>query len=131
LSTVDTTAKKKTKNEQVAKMEEMLPDEACHTQLNRSAISVWRLIQGDHSGDVILHNTMRFDVQLAYVQPMLDEGYFQQNTLVEAIRSAVIKAVEDVVGSSIDEKGMQFHPVVMEVRKSKMLHRETISFDLS
>ena len=112
-------------------MSEMLVDESCHIDSKPVLISARDLLQNDFSGDVILHNTMRFDVQLSHVQPMLDHGDFDKIMLVEAIRKAIVTAVEDVIGIELDGRTINGGAFVSPVLKSKMLHRETIHFDLS
>ncbi len=112
-------------------MSEMLVDESCHIDSKPVSISAKDLLQNDFSGDVILHNTMRFDVQLSHVQPMLDNCDFDKTELVNAIRKAIVQTVEDVVGSGLDGLSIPGGASVVPVLKSKMLHRETIHFDLS
>jgi hypothetical protein len=109
-------------------MSDLLPDEACHVRDDFRIYSMSELELKDSSGDVILHNTMRFDVQLAYIQPMLDYGEVDKQELVIAIRNAIVAAVGDVVGDGLDDV-----PILgaCPVSRSKMLHRETILFDFS
>lgn len=106
-------------------------DEACHIDSKPVVISARELLQKDFSGDVILHNTMRFDIQLSHVQPMLDNCDFDKMVLAEAIRKAIVTAVEDVIGLGLDGRPIHGGALVSPVLKSKMLHRETIHFDLS
>jgi hypothetical protein len=112
-------------------MNEMLMDEYCHLSGKPIFISGTDLLKKDFSGNVILHNTMRFDVQLSHVQPMLDNCDFDKTELVNAIRKAIVQTVEDVVGSGLDGLSIPGGASVVPVLKSKMLHRETIHFDLS
>jgi hypothetical protein len=74
---------------------------------------------------------MRFDVSLAWIQPMLDDGDVDKNELAEAIRESIIKAVDLVIGKGLDGIPIPGGAAVLTEPKSRMLHRETISFDLS
>ncbi len=110
--------------------DDMLEDEAYHARLSKP-ISLKELMNADLTCNVVLHNTMRFDVQLAYIQPILDD-YIDKQEIVDAIRNAIVGAVKTVIGTSLECGGPLPHaPMVSLVSKSKMLHRETISFDLS
>jgi hypothetical protein len=84
----------------------------------------------DHTGDVVLHNTMRFDVQLAHVQPMIDDGDVDVAQLAERIREAIIGQLDDdiSIGHGWDLRQQVF---VRVAKASRMLHRETITVDLS
>ena len=108
-------------------MSDLLPDEACHIPVASEPVckTLAQLIEEDHTGDVMLHNTMRFDVQLAHIQPMLDDGDVDKRKLIEAIEEAILDAVEAQTG--ISKAGA----LVIDVKRSRMLHRELISVDLS
>jgi hypothetical protein len=112
-------------------MSELLPDEACHLTNELRLYTLRELRHKDLSGVVKLHNTMRFDVQLAYIQAMLDYGELDKQDLTEAISNAIVGAVEEVIGNAFGgvpfKSGAQRRPV----KRSKMLHRETICFDVS
>ena len=116
-------------------MSEILPDELCHMNCHAdgkpAVVSCGDLRNVDFSGEVMLHNTMRFDVQLAYIQPILDDGDIEKDELIKAIREAITREVDRVVGQGLDGKTIPGGAFVIPVSKSKMLHRETISFDLS
>jgi hypothetical protein len=77
------------------------------------------------------HNTMRFDVQLAWIQLMLDDGDVSKSDIAEAIRAAIVKAVDEVLGTGLDGRSIPGGAFILPEPTSKMLHRETIAFDLS
>lgn len=85
----------------------------------------------DWEPHVIPHNTMRFDVQLAYVYGIFEDGDVTKDQIVEAIRTAIIKAVDDTIGKGLDGIPIPGGAMVFDEPHSMMLHRETISFDLS
>ena len=85
----------------------------------------------DREPDVMPHNTMRFDVQLSFFYGILDDGDVTKEQVVEAIRTAIIKAVDDTIGKGLDGVPIPGGAMVFDEPHSVMLHRETISFDLS
>jgi len=112
-------------------MSEFLEDELCHMNKEPVTLTSFELADYKSNGEVILHNTMRFDVQLAHVGPMLQCGEVQKADIVNAIRDAIIEAVDDVLGTGLDGTPIPFGGKAEVETKSKMLHRETIMFDLS
>lgn len=80
---------------------------------------------------VIPHNTMRFDVHLAHIQPMIDDGDVNVAELSDAVRNAIIATIELVVGRGLDGRPIPGGAMILSEPETKMLHRETISFDLS
>ena len=117
----------------MAKAKRILEDEACHMKDNGRVMTGLEMIdafdRGDFDGEVKLHNTMRFDVQMAWIQPMLDDKDPPKDVLIKAIRNAIVKAVADTcgLGDGHEHCGPFIHPV----RSTQMLHRETISYDFS
>jgi hypothetical protein len=117
----------------MAEAKKILEDEVCRTKDNGRLMTGLELIEaferGDFDGEVKLHNTMRFDVQMGWIQPMLDDKDPPKDVLVKSIREAIIKAVADACGLGDGYKhcGPFSHPV----RNTQMLHRETISYDFS
>lgn len=109
----------------------MLKDEECHVPREPVILTARELFEGDFSGDVILHNTMRFDVQLAHIQPMVDDGDVNKDNLVKTIRDAIIEAVDRVAGKGLDGVPVPGGAFVVPVKGSQMFHRETICFDFS
>lgn len=101
----------------------MLPDEACHMQSRIYSMS--ELLNEDHSGSVMLHNTMRFDVQMSYVQPLIDSGEVDVSEMAAEIRESIKRIIDRFVGAGLDGCPVEIH--VYPVKKTKMLHRETIS----
>ena len=85
----------------------------------------------DFDRDLIPHNTARFDVQLSYLQPLIDEGDVDVQQLVGRIREAIIGAVEQSLGPLMECEAIPGGAFVQVVEKSAMLHREHIAFDLS
>ena len=81
--------------------------------------------------DVITHNTMRFDVHLAHVYAFLDDGTQTKDRIAEAIRKAIIKAVDDTLGVGLDGVPIPFGGESIIYAETVMLHRECVSFDLS
>ena len=81
--------------------------------------------------DVLPHNTMRFDVELCHVQQILDEGTVTKDAIAEAIRAAILKAVDETVGVAIKCSSVSKLARAREYRRTVMLHRESICFDLS
>jgi hypothetical protein len=79
----------------------------------------------------VLHNTLRFDIQLAHVQPMIDDGDVSLEEIVNAIRSAIDRAVDESVGSGLDGIPIPGGMMSFPVKGSQMLHREQITYDLS
>ena len=113
-------------------MSEMLPDEVCHNLPSEFRfVTAADLLKEDNSGQVILHNTMRFDVQLAHIYAMIDDGDVDVAVLAEKIRSAIIAVVDEVIGVGLDGRSIPGGAYVVPVAGTKMLHRETIGFDLS
>ena len=115
-------------------MDEMLEDEACHVRepsVEPVAYTIDELEKIDLSHRVSLSNTMRFDVALHCIRFMLEDGVVEKEAIVEAIRSSIVQAVDDVLGRGLDGIPIPFGPQVEPVLKSRMLHRETILFDLS
>ena len=108
-----------------------MKDELCHMNKEPVVFSSFELANYKSNGDVILHNTMRFDVQLAHIGPMLQCGEVQKTDIVNAIRDAIIEAVDDVLGAGLDCIPVPFGGKAEVEVKSQMLHRETIMFDLS
>lgn len=111
-------------------MDAILADEIVHANRKRGPLTLDEVLTYDLTGDVILHNTMRFDVNLAHVQVILDEGDVDKTQIVEAIRSAIIDAVDRVLGVGLDGRPIPGGATFFDVKQSVMLHRETISFDL-
>ncbi len=112
-------------------MSDLLPDEACHMNESSGPITAAELLGSDHSGDVMLHNTMRFDVQMAHVQFLLDDEGIDKEVLASVIREAIIGAVDEVLGTGLDGIGVRDSLMVSPVTRSQMLHRETLHFDFS
>ena len=81
--------------------------------------------------DVIPHNTMRFDVHLAHVYAFLDDGIQTKERIAEAIRKAIIKAVDETLGTGLDGTPIPFGGNSIVYQNTVMLHRECVSFDLS
>jgi hypothetical protein len=123
-----------------AKNEHVLEDETCHlrptgvvTTLSDLLPALMHdidkgLISDDH-GRVIIHNTMRFDVCLPHVHAAIDGGWLDKQMLIENIRAAVIKALQETfIAASIPPV---CEPSLSVTRGTKMLHRETITWELS
>lgn len=100
-----------------------LKDELCHYDEDFKLRSLSEVISDQSECDVVLHNTMRFDVQLAYFYEIADEVDAKQ--LADAIARAIVDVVNEKTGGGF---AGQCH---MVEAKSVMLHRETISFDFS
>lgn len=117
----------------MSKAKKILDDEACHMKREVKFVKVSELIEsvqrGDYDGCVMLHNTMRFDVHMGWIQPMLDDKDPPKDVLIKAIRNAIVKAVADTccLGDGHEHCG----PFIRPVRGTQMLHRETISYDFS
>ena len=95
-------------------------------------LNVWEWdANPSHEPDVITHNTMRFDVHLAHVYAFLDDGTQTKETIAEAIRKAIIKAVDDTLGVGLDGVPIPFGGESIIYPETVMLHRECVSFDLS
>ena len=109
----------------------MLRDEECHVSREPKMLTARELFEADFSGDVMLHNTMRFDVQLSYIQPMIDDGDVSKERLAKAIRDAIIEAVDRVAGKGLDGVSIPGGAHIIPVKGSQMFHRETICFDFS
>lgn len=85
----------------------------------------------DREPNVIPHNTMRFDVHMGHVYTFFVDGTVTKEQIAEAIRKAIIKAVDDTLGKGLDGIPIPGGEMVFQEPHSVMLHRETISFDLS
>ena len=85
----------------------------------------------DREPDVIPHNTMRFDVHMSHVYGIFDDGDVTKDQIALAIRTAIIKAIDDTIGTGLDGIPIPGGAMVFSEPHSVMLHRETISFDLS
>ena len=99
------------------------------TYVNRE---MWdEVLSDDREPEVIPHNTLRFDVHLAYVYTFLDEGMVTKEKIATAIRGAIIQAVDNTLGTGHDGVPIPGGATVRKAVHSVMLHRESISFDLS
>ena len=112
-------------------MNAVLADEMCHESSEPIVRTLAEIMATDVSGEVLLHNTMRFDIQMAWIQPILDDGDVTKEDLAAAIRNAIIDAVEQTLGVGLDGTPIPGGASVTPVPRSVMLHRETIHFDLS
>jgi hypothetical protein len=111
-------------------------DEAVHSQYvppgreRFNGITATELWGTDFSGMVMLHNTMRFDVQLSHIQPLIDEG----DVDIVEVATDIWNAIRDVIQKRIGE-GLDGIPVetseVIPVTGSTLLYRASINVDLS
>ena len=117
----------------MSESDEMLADEACHERHDSVIICLGdiKYVEGVSDGSVILHNTMRFDIRMAYIGFMIQDGDINKDVLVTEIRKAIIAAVDKVAGKGLDGVPIPGGANVSHVAKSKMLHREVIAFDFS
>lgn len=96
-----------------------------------SAIDLLKEPRSEREPDVIPHNTMRFDVHMGHIFEILDDGDVTKEQIAEAIRKAIIQAVDDTAGKGLDGIPIPGGAMVFQETRSVMLHRETISFDFS
>lgn len=68
------------------------------------------------------HNTMRFDVSFAYLQPMLWDDPELKDRLAREIEEAIIKTAN---------KLLKWRPSVSLPVESEFLHHHSINYDLS
>jgi hypothetical protein len=85
----------------------------------------------DRQPEVMPHNTMRFDVHMASVYAIFDDGETTKEEVANIISDAIVQAVNKALGTGLDG-----HPIPGGLSrdvhtKSIMLHRETLSCDLS
>lgn len=83
------------------------------------------------AADVIPHNTMRFDVQLCYVHPMIKSGEVSVEVIAADIRKAISEIIERRVGEGLDGVPIPGGVISGVIQPSDMLHREHIYCDLS
>lgn len=76
-------------------------------------------------------NEIQFRVRLAYVRQLIADGEVSTPQIVTAIRAAIVKAVEDVLGRGLDGTPIPGGPIVVEQLPEGRLHSELIEFDLS
>lgn len=85
----------------------------------------------DRAPGVIPHNTMRFDVHMGHVYAIFDDGDVTKEQLAKAISDAIVEAVEKTLGTGMDGRPIPGGIGRFVCKKSVMLHRETLSCDLS
>ena len=112
-------------------MGDLLPDEACHVPGGIEHVAFYEFRKGNHNSGVVLHNTMRFDVQMSHVGVLLDDSGIDKSVLATAIREAIVGAVDKVLGTGLDGIDASQTLLVRPVARSQMLHRETLHFDFS
>lgn len=111
-------------------------DEMVHSQYvppgreKFSGISAKELWDTDFSGQVLLHNTMRFDVQLSHIQPLIDECDVDVVDLATDIWNAIREVIQDRIGAGRDGIHIETGEVI-PVTGSTMLYRASVSVDLS
>lgn len=76
-------------------------------------------------------NEIQFRVRLAYVRQLIADGEVSTPQIVTAIRAAIVKAVDDVLGRGLDGTPIPGEPFVLEQLPEGRLHSELIEFDLS
>lgn len=81
--------------------------------------------------EVIPHNTMRFDVHLPHVYAFFNDGVQTKENVADAIRGAILEAIEHTLGKGLDGISLPSPPFCRVFSRSVMLHREMISVDLS
>jgi hypothetical protein len=77
------------------------------------------------------HNEIRFDVSLAYIWPMVEDGEVNLQKIIERIRESIIEIVNE-------ETEWQPHPddgfirsTGGDGRKNQPIHDEVIAYDFS
>lgn len=78
---------------------------------------------------VTLHNTMRFDVSFAHVHAAISGGYLQKKEIADAINAAITSACDALFLKSFGTSVVD--PFTSAENQTRMLHRETIYYDLS
>ena len=86
-------------------------------------------LEADH--DRTFHNTMRFDLNLAHIQPMIDMEMVDKDKLAEAIRLAILGAIERETSEECDVVHCVRNAMCFRPAKTEMLHHEIISIDFS
>lgn len=81
--------------------------------------------------DRVFHNTMRFDISLAYIQPMIDMEMVDKDELADAIRIGILDAIKRVACDDNDIVDCVKNAIYFKEAKTEMLHRETICIDFS
>jgi hypothetical protein len=115
-------------------LDQLLPDERCHVDgsnkrmeqfTDEHGIVYLNSIPFDfHSEKVFPEITMRFDVQLGYIRPMIADGTADVEQMAVAIRKAIKDAIDQTIGP-----WPSYHVQIWD--RSVMLHRETIEYDFS
>jgi hypothetical protein len=81
--------------------------------------------------EVMPHNTMRFDVHMASVYAIFDDGETTKEDVAKIISDAIVQAVNKALGPGLDGRPIPGGLSRNVHTKSVMLHRETLSCDLS
>jgi hypothetical protein len=115
-------------------LDQLLPDEKCHVdgsnkRMNQFAdeygiICLNSIPLDFHEEQVRLDNTMRFDIELGYIRPMIDDGTADVEYMAVVIRKAIKNAIDQTIGP-----WPAFNVQIWD--RSVMLHRETIKYDFS
>jgi len=115
-------------------LDQLLPDERCHVDgsnkrmeqfTDEHGIVYLNSIPFDfHSEKVFPEITMRFDVQLGYIRPMIEDGTADVKQMAVVIRKAIKNAIDQTIGP-----WPASHVQIWD--RSVMLHRESIEYDFS
>lgn len=76
-------------------------------------------------------NELRFTIKLAHVYPMLADGAASLPQIVEAVRAAIVEAINSTLGAGLDGTPIPGRPIIVEQLPEGRLYAELIEFDLS
>jgi hypothetical protein len=85
----------------------------------------------DRQPGVMPHNTMRFDVHMASVYAIFDNGETTKEDVAKIISDAIVQAVNKALGPGLDGRPIPGGLSRYVHKHSVMLHREMLSCDLS
>lgn len=78
-----------------------------------------------HEVQIIPHNTMRFDVHMAWIDALLEDQGITKQQLAKVISDAIVAAIDRKLGTPFVPPSINIH------NESIMMHRQMISYDFS
>jgi hypothetical protein len=77
-----------------------------------------------------LYDTMRFDIVLYHIEPLLKNKEVTKQQIAASIRKGILDGIEKSLGIGLDGVPLPAPPHSVEMIDSKMLHRETVYVSL-
>lgn len=99
--------------------------------LNHAEASFQHRTDAEADADCSSRSTLRFDIHLAHIGPMLAAGQVKKEDIVRKVREAILQAVDDSVGTGLDGVAIPGGAMIIPTPKTELLHRESVCFNLS